>query len=153
MAKTNRKNLNSALLIDDNEIDNFLHRKILENCGATNILTFESTITALEYLTLTTNIPQLILLDINFPIMNGFEFLDEFRKLEIAKYPIDIFILSATLNPAEIKEAQQKCSGFIEKFLTKEKLFAQMACLPPLSAGKSDKQTNPSQKESKKTIA
>lgn len=145
MTTTNRKELNSVLLIDDNEVDNFIHRKILENCGATNILTFESATAALQYLEQTTNIPQLILLDINFPIMNGFEFLDEFRKLEIAKYPIDTFILSASSNPADIKKAQQKCSGFIEKFLTKEKLFAQLDLLSLLSNGKSEKQTNPLQ--------
>jgi CheY-like chemotaxis protein len=131
MGSIERK-LNLVLLIDNNEIDNFIHRKILERCGASNILTFESTITALEYLTLTTDIPQLILLDINFPEMNGFEFLDEFRKLEISQHTLDIFILSVSSNPADIKKAQQKCSGFIEKLLTKEKLFTQMDRLPYL---------------------
>ena len=123
---TKQKKINSVILIDDNEIDNFLHRKIMENYGATNITTFESPVNALEYLKQTTDIPQLILLDINFPIMDGFEFLDEFWKMEIAQHPFDIFILSATSNPADIEKAQQKCSGFIEKFLTKEKLLKQL---------------------------
>ncbi len=132
MAIIKQKKLNSVLLIDDNEIDNYINRKILENCGATNILTFESTVTALKYLAQTTDIPQLILLDINFPIMNGFEFLDEFRKLKIAEHPIDIIIVSAIVNQADIKKARQECSGFIEKCLTREKLVAQMTLLAHL---------------------
>lgn len=132
MIPPNQKKLDLVLLIDDNEIDNFVNRKILENCGASNILIFENPVTALQYLEQTTDIPQLILLDINLPLMNGFEFLDEFRKLEIAKQPIDIFILSVSVNPADIKKARQKCSGFIEKFLTKEKLFTQLNSLVPL---------------------
>ncbi|MCE9539112.1 MAG: response regulator [Bacteroidetes bacterium] len=132
MMTTNGKKLDSVLLIDDNEIDNFVNRKILENSGVSDIHTFECPSKALQYLEQTTDIPQLILLDINFPIMNGFEFIDEFRKLEIAKHQIDIFILSASANPADIKKAKQKCSGFIEKFLTKEKLAAQLNSLVPL---------------------
>ena len=128
MTGIKRNKLTSVLLIDDNEIDNYINRKILENCGVTDILTFESTITALKYLEQTTDIPQLILLDIDFPIMDGFEFLDEFAKLEIAQRPT-IFILSATSYPEDIKKAQQKSSGFIEKCLTKEKLFAQLYSL------------------------
>lgn len=139
MITTKQKKLNSVLLIDACEIDNFLHRKILENCGATSISTFENPVVALEYLEKTKDIPQLILLDLNFPIMNGFEFLEEFGKLEISRYLINIFILSATANSEDIEKAQQKCSGFIEKFLTKEKLITQLNLLDTICINKSDK--------------
>ncbi|MES2397724.1 MAG: response regulator [Bacteroidota bacterium] len=125
MATARRKKLNSVLLIDDNEIDCFINRKILESVDVTDILVFESTITALEYLTQTKKIPELILLDINIPSMDGFKFIDEFRKLKIAQHSTDILILSAFISP-DIERIKEKCSGFIEKPLTKKKLFAEL---------------------------
>ena len=83
MTTTKQKYLNNVLLIDSGEIDNYINRKVLESCCASNILTFESPVTALQFLEQTTFIPQLILLDIYFPTMDGFEFIDEFRKLKI----------------------------------------------------------------------
>ncbi len=132
MTTTKQKYLNNVLLIDSGEIDNYINRKVLENCCASNILTFESPLKALQFLEQTTFIPQLILLDLYFPAMDGFEFIDEFRKLKIAKHSIDIFILSIYLNPEDIVKAQEKCSGFIEKCLTKEKLFTQLNSLATL---------------------
>ena len=112
------------MLIDSNEIDNFINQKILENSGATNVLIFNQAISALQYLQQTTDAPQLILLDIRLPVVDGFEFLDRFSQLEIAKQSIDIFILSAFISPEDKQTAMQKtCAGFIEKPLTKEKLL------------------------------
>lgn len=120
----NIKNNRLVILIDDNEVDNFINQKILESCGATNILTFKSTTDALDYLKQTVDAPQLILLDSCLPIINGFEFIDELGKLEIAKQTINIFIFSAFINPQDIEMAlQKKCKGYFEKPLTTEKAF------------------------------
>ena len=115
------------MFIDNNEIDNFINKKICESCGVTNILTFTSTSTALQYLTHLTEIPQLIFLSIRFPIMDSFEFLDKLDKLKIDSKQLDIFILSASIDPADKQKAKEKnCRGFIDKPLTAEKLLAQL---------------------------
>lgn len=120
---TELKDPKLVLLIDNNEIDNFINRKVFEEFAKATILEFTSTTAALNYFKQADTVPELILLDIHFPVMDGFEFLREFEKLEIAKDTKGIFILSATLNPSEINYALQKCAGFIEKPLTREKLF------------------------------
>jgi len=89
------------MLIDDNEIDIFINKKTIESLNfIERIQTFNCPQDALNYLKLIEEInayypllaPQLILLDINMPFMDGFGFLDEFNKFKIFKQkPIDIF--------------------------------------------------------------
>lgn len=109
------------ILIDDNEIDNFINQKTFEGCGKNDILIFTNPTDALEHLEHTKDIPELIMLDIHFPIMDGFEFLDKFRALKISQQSIDIFILTNSLDPADREKAnERKCAAFIEKPLTAE---------------------------------
>jgi CheY-like chemotaxis protein len=81
---------NTVMLIDDNELDNFINHKIIEGSFfAENIYVNTSGVSALEFLKnilitktpINTLIPDVIFIDINMPLMDGFQFMDEYFKL------------------------------------------------------------------------
>ena len=76
------------LLIDDDEINNFLSREIINMyMPSTKIDSFTNPEEALEYirekLKLQQPLPDIILLDINMPLMDGWEFLKAIDEIEI----------------------------------------------------------------------
>ncbi|MEC5164708.1 CheY-like chemotaxis protein [Flavobacterium sp. PL11] len=68
-------------------------------------------------------IPDAILLDINMPIMDGWQFLDEFNCLTIKK-PITIFMMTSSIDPADIEKAKtyEVVKHYVEKPITVKKL-------------------------------
>lgn len=100
------KNIKSIILIDDSELDLAVNKKAIENLEIpARVQTFDNAVDALNYLKLIDDeksyyslfAPQLILVDIEMPTMNGFEFLAEFDKIEIFKQrPIKIFLVSSS---------------------------------------------------------
>jgi len=125
------KTYNSILLIDDSDSDNFLHTRILKKTGITDkIIVKNNGVTALEYLkeqiAIDSTDPELIFLDINMPGMNGWEFLDEYDKLdEKSKEGIIICMLTTSYATPDIEKAKSNdcIHAFISKPLTKEKLL------------------------------
>src|SRR5476649_1421687 len=94
---------NTCLLIDDNYIDNFVTRKLLESSKfAENIVVKQSPAEAIQALREGSVKPDVIFLDIRMPLMNGFEFLDEYDKLTIDKTGVKIFLLSSSFDPTDI---------------------------------------------------
>jgi CheY-like chemotaxis protein len=113
-----------VMLVDDNPDDNFFHeREIKQNNPNNVVLTKNSVVDALEHLKSTGPGPDLILLDINMPGMNGWEFLEEYQKLDdnSGRRPI-IIMLTTSENPDD--EAKAKgwavVSDYISKPLTEE---------------------------------
>lgn len=116
------------MLVDDNPHDNFFHERAISQYNpAIKVLKMESAVDALEYLKSHSEPiqlePDIIFLDINMPYMNGWEFLEEYKKLdERIKQHFIIVMLSTSDHPTEKDMAANNdvISDFITKPLTKE---------------------------------
>ena len=117
------KKMNCVLLVDDNDADNFFHQLVIEKLNITDTIEIaENGEEALQFLKKEDNcIPELIFLDINMPRMNGWEFLDEYKKIDDErKSSIIIIMLTTSVNPDDLERAKQisEVSGFEIKPLT-----------------------------------
>ncbi len=126
-----KKKLNCVLLVDDDDGTNFINRKIIEKAGvAEYIHTSLNGKEAIEYLSKVSNEgiypqPDLILMDINMPVMDGWEFVEVYENLKIGqKGKIIIVMLTTSLNPDDKKKADhyKEISDFEFKPLTLKKL-------------------------------
>jgi CheY-like chemotaxis protein len=106
------KKLNCILLIDDNSDDNFFHERAIRKIDAADRVVVRQTgETALEYLhdnrLDTEKYPNLIFLDINMPGIDGWEFLEEYKKLDPEQQAKAIVVmLTSSDNPADIRKAK-----------------------------------------------
>lgn len=120
----------SVMLIDDNEIDNLINQKMIESSAiCQHILVHTGARSAIEFLRNIEKlsgaiadakklIPDIILLDIDMPLMDGFQFLDEFEKLsDVVKNDIKIVMLTSSMNPNDLSRAKK--SKFVSKYLNK----------------------------------
>jgi CheY-like chemotaxis protein len=122
--------IGSIFLIDDNEVDIFINRSTIQHAKYNNkIIDFLDAESALDYLkSIKSNleeIPTIIFLDINMPIMNGFLFLKRFESLPLLiTKKTKIVMLSSSTNPSDIKEsmANPHVIKFLNKPLTAQKM-------------------------------
>jgi CheY-like chemotaxis protein len=122
--------INSILLIDDDQINNFINKRIIKKLNIAeeiNIaLNGEEALSYIQkYCGSTGHCPELIFLDINMPVMNGFEFLNEFKNLELEnKRNVKIIVLTTSANPGDMQKLKEhSIKGFVNKPLTEKKIL------------------------------
>ena len=125
------RKLDCIILVDDDGVTNYVHESVIQDANVTNdILIAENGREALELVkkiaSQPNDCPNLIFLDINMPVMNGFEFLEAYQRLEESlPQPIIIVMLTSSLNPKDLERAKRAgVAEFIDKPLTTEKLQA-----------------------------
>jgi CheY-like chemotaxis protein len=112
-----------VLLIDDNDIDNFINeRMITTNQFSKEVIVKNSAEAALQYLKDNEGnadlLPELIFLDLNMPVMDGFGFLAEFEKFsEVIRKNAKVIVLSSSISPEDINRAST--NPYVVKYVNK----------------------------------
>ncbi|WP_136669243.1 response regulator [Flavobacterium sp. H122] len=117
------------LLIEDNSIDQLITSKLINRITGTHEINIvengREAIKWISYNRIDFDKSLIILLDINMPEMNGFQFLNEFESLpENLKKETQIFMLSSTLNNDDIEKIKNsaRVKTLLEKPLSIQKL-------------------------------
>ena len=121
----------NILIIDDGAIDTFIAKNTLEHTLSDIHVDFcINGLQALQFLRdlIITNprqLPDYIFLDLSMPVMDGFEFMNEFNNLNIdALRKIKIYVLSSYIFTKDIRQALDSpaVSGFISKLIDSKKV-------------------------------
>ena len=121
--ETENERIALVMLVDDNDTDNFISKRIIEITKfAHRIEVKNSGKSALEYLEKEKdnpeNLPNIIFLDINMPIVDGFVFLFEFDMFpDEVKEKCRVVILSSSDNKKDIEKIVD--NEHVVKFVTK----------------------------------
>jgi len=127
---------NSILVVDDNESDRMLAQFAIEDAGVTKKIFFsndgEDALNFMKEYDLYKKKegdlypPNVVLLDINMPKMNGFEFLDQYEKLNADERYQSLIVLMLTSSHSDVDKARAEkydaVKGFITKPITEERI-------------------------------
>lgn len=122
------KYMKKVLLIDDDDATVYITERLLKKSGAEVDLLVaghgQEALDIVREVCQSQECPELILLDINMPVMNGFEFLEELQKsADLSSAGLKIVLLSSSTHLSDLARAKKyPVIDFIHKPITLEKL-------------------------------
>ncbi len=123
--------IESIFCVDDDPIAIMLAKKVISKSNFSKVISTaqngEEALSFFESLSNNDNIstPKLIFLDLNMPVMDGWEFLDHFKTEQYSLYNnTPIVVLSSTIDPKDINKAKEypMIIEFLSKPITVEML-------------------------------
>lgn len=127
-----------AFVVDDDEVYVMGIKRLIKRANLTEeVLFFENGKLAIDVLEENKDnsdkLPNVILLDINMPVMDGWEFLESYKNIrpQIQK-KIYIYMISSSINPRDIDRAKsfEDVTEYLEKPVTLEELMEMVASNP-----------------------
>jgi CheY-like chemotaxis protein len=128
------KKVNTILLVDDDLAINFFHKRLFTKLdfGETIVPLYNGAEAIRDVKQLNNSLSEkdlvLIFLDINMPVMDGWEFLESFKNISNElNYQFKIFVLSSSINPDDIEKA--KNNSFVSDYFSKPLMLDSVASL------------------------
>jgi CheY-like chemotaxis protein len=128
------RTIKSILIVDDDDINNFINERLLHKLQIADEITVTNNgsdgIKCLQDHCFKSALsPELIFLDINMPVMDGFEFLKEFHKIEFRnKDQVTIAVLTTSSDVRDKEKMEQLgVKHYLNKPLTEEKILKFMS--------------------------
>ncbi len=121
------KPIQSIMIIDDEPVNNFICRRTIEHFDPSiEVIEFEKAKDALSYFenqskTKEQKLPDIVFLDLNMPLMDGWQFLEQYKNLmPYFNNDIDLFLLTSSSFEGDLKRARSfpVISYYITKPLT-----------------------------------
>ena len=110
------------IVIDDSKLDCFIAEKVIKNTGLSEAITsFVNATEALEYISKFNNpepVQTIVLVDIQMPVMNGFQFVEAFELLpDAVRSNFTLYIISSSINDKDLNRVNNYAS--VRQFLNK----------------------------------
>jgi len=118
-------NKKTIVFVDDDKVQHMINKRILEKMNrGLKMVFFEDPFDALEWLS--NNYTDVILLDINMPKMDGWDFL---KRMEAKGIDGNVKMLTASIDPEDIDKSKEfkQISGFLIKPIKEENFIELLA--------------------------